>query len=157
MGNVVDPEFGRCLASGKIRRFPAGPDIAPRELATAEQDFTEAERTFAASGYKWATIQAYYAMFHTARALIYAGSYRERSHHCLVIALRALYVSARKLELEFVEGLEAGKRLRENADYYGRFSEAGADKVLSLAAKFIVRAKKLIGNRDQKSGEVEKA
>lgn len=78
-----------------------------------------------------------------ARALLYAKGYRERSHRCLVIALRELYVGPRLLELEFVEGLESGKTLRENADYYGRSSEAGSHKTIELAGSFLARARTL--------------
>jgi len=76
-------------------------------------------------------------MFLTARALIYAAGFREHSHRCLIVALRAFYVRDGRLRLEFVEGLQAGKMLRENADYYSNFSEAGATKSVDLAASFI--------------------
>jgi uncharacterized protein (UPF0332 family) len=142
----LDPELDACIKSGKIRRFAAGAALARSELETAGQDLEEARRTLAAGGCKWATIQAYYAMFHTARALLFAKELRERSHRCLVIALRGLYVTPRLLEAEFVEGLEAGKTLRENADYYSRFSEAGARKAMDLAARFILRARQILDN-----------
>jgi uncharacterized protein (UPF0332 family) len=140
----LDPEFDACIRSGKVRRFAAGPGLAASELETATQDLEEAKRTIAAGGSKWATIQAYYAMYHTARALLFAKELRERSHRCLAIALRSLYVTPRLLEAEFVEGLEAGKTLRENADYYSRFSDAGAHKALDLAERFIARARGII-------------
>lgn len=146
MAGVSDPEFQGCLDSGKLRRFPAGPEIAPAELAAASEDLTEARRTLAAGGYKWATVQAYYSMFHSARALLYSRGYRERSHRCLVTGLRALFVTTRELELEFVEGLEAGKRLRENADYYSRFSGAGASRAVELAGAFLARAQRMTGH-----------
>ena len=148
MERPLDPDFESCIKSGKIRRFAAGAELVAAELETARQDFEEAKRTAAAGGFKWATIQAYYAMFHTARALLYAEGFRERSHRCLVIALRALYVQPRRLELEFVEGMEAGKMLRENADYYSRFSDAGAHRALDLAKRFLARAHQLIDNPD---------
>ena len=143
MERKLGPEFESCLKSGKIRRFSPGPTFVAGEIAAAVQDLDEARRTLAAGGLKWATIQAYYSMFHTARALLYARGYRKRSHRCLVIGLRELYVAPRLLELEFVEGLEAGKTLRENADYYSRFSEAGAQQAVELADAFLSRARSL--------------
>lgn len=147
MAENIDPEFAACLKAGRIRSFPPGPEIVPAEMHSARSDLDEAKRTLAAGGHKWATIQAYYSMFHTARALVYARGFRERSHRCLVIALRALYVTAGKLESEFVEGLQAGKMLRENADYYSNFSEAGATKSVQLASAFYDRAQVLVGPR----------
>ncbi len=143
MERKLGPEFESCVKSGRIRRFSPGPTFVAGELAAAGQDLDEARRTLAAGGLKWATIQAYYSMFHSARALLYAKGFRERSHRCLVIALRELYVGPRLLELEFVEGLEAGKTLRENADYYSRFSEAGSHKTVELAGSFLARARTL--------------
>jgi uncharacterized protein (UPF0332 family) len=139
----LSPEFESCLKSGKIRRFSPGPTFTAGELAASGQDLSEARRTLTAGGLKWATIQAYYSMFHSARALLYAKGYRERSHRCLVVGLRELYVAPRLLGLEFIEGLEAGKMLRENADYYSRFSEAGARQTVELAEAFLGCARTL--------------
>ncbi|MCX6842962.1 MAG: hypothetical protein NTX53_11845, partial [candidate division WOR-3 bacterium] len=44
--------------------------------------------------------------------------------------------------------MEAGKMLRENADYYSRFSDAGAHRALDLAKRFLTRARQLIDNPD---------
>jgi uncharacterized protein (UPF0332 family) len=147
VAKAVDPEFDACLKTGKIRRFADGRELAPAEMKAARHDLDESRRSLAAEGYKWATIQAYYAMFHTARALVYARGYRERSHRCLVIALRALYASGGDLELEYVEGFQAGKTLRENADYYGNFSKEAAAKAVDLDSAFHDRALGLLAKR----------
>lgn len=41
--------------------------------------------------FKWATIQAYYSMFHAARALLYSAGYREKSHPALLTALNEIF------------------------------------------------------------------
>ena len=79
-----------------------------------------------------------------ARALLYQAGFRERSHFCLIVALRELYVSRRKVDLRFVEALQLGKSLRENADYYGRFSGEGAGKMLADARAFLRAARALL-------------
>jgi len=68
--------------------------------------------------HKWATIQSYYSLFHSARALLYAQNYREKSHYCLIVAIKALYVEEKILPPHLVEGFMKAKTLRENADYY---------------------------------------
>ena len=117
--NGINPEFKRCLAKGKLREFPKGKRLYFKELKTAGEDLEEAKDNYRNKKFKWATIQAYYAMFHTGRALIYSQGYRERSHYCLIVALRTLFVSKRVLRPQVVEMLQQGKRLRESADYYG--------------------------------------
>jgi uncharacterized protein (UPF0332 family) len=52
-------------------------------------------------------------MFHSARALLYNENYREKSHHCLIIALKAIYVETGRLSIHFVEGLQKGKNLKK--------------------------------------------
>jgi len=88
----MNPEFEGCLKSQKIKLFSRGKILADKELKVAVSDLGQAKITFKNDNYKWATIQCYYSMFHSARALLYIKNYRERSHHCLIVAIRALYV-----------------------------------------------------------------
>jgi uncharacterized protein (UPF0332 family) len=114
----MNPEFERCLRSQKIKVFSRGRMLADKELKVAASDLEQAKITFKNDNYKWSTIQCYYSMFHSARALLYIKNYRERSHHCLIVAIRTLYVEEKLLPLHLIEGLEKAKTLRESADYY---------------------------------------
>jgi hypothetical protein len=78
---VISSEFKKCLEKAKIVRFEKGPMLSMKELNAANDDVLSSKDTFKRENYKWATIQAYYSMFHTARALIYAQKYREKSHY----------------------------------------------------------------------------
>jgi len=122
----MNPEFEQCLKKNKIREFPRGKALMTKTLEIAQRDLERAEKTFNDKDYKWATIQSYYSMFHSARALLFAKNYREHSHYCLIVAMRALYVETRLLPGSLIEALGKGKRLREDADYYDRWSEEGA-------------------------------
>ena len=114
----MSAEFQECLKKGRIKKFSRGRALVGKELGTAEQDLTDARDSFRLKKYKWSTIQAYYSMFHSARALLYARDYREKSHYCLIVALRHLYVDKKLLPASIVESLNRAKTLRENADYY---------------------------------------
>ncbi len=140
----IDHEFKKCLAKGKLREFPKGKGLFPKELETAERDLEEAKDNYKNKKFKWATIQGYYAMFHTGRALIYFRGYRERSHYCLIVALRALFVSKRALSAQIVEMLQQGKRLRESADYYNEWSQEGARRIIESAEEFIKKTKGIL-------------
>ena len=91
----MSPEFKDCLARGKIKNFSPGKNLAPKELRLAGDDLHSARKSFAEGNCKWSIIQSYYSMFHSARALLYRKSYRERSHFCLIEAIRFLYVAIR--------------------------------------------------------------
>ncbi len=140
----MNPEFEECLKKNKIRKFPRGKILASKDIKTAQEDLETAEESFNNKKYKWSTIQSYYSMFHSARALLYAKNYRERSHYCLNVALKALYVERRLLSVSVIEALSKGKRLREDADYYDRWSEEGAEFAVKAAKNFIKQAQKLI-------------
>lgn len=93
---------------------------------------------------KWATIQAYYAMFHTARALLYTHGYREKSHYCLIVAMRAIFVEKGLLDVRLVEAFQTAKALRENADYENEFSRESAKSLVDKADAFLARAREIL-------------
>lgn len=140
----MNPEFEACLKRGKIKEFSQGKPLAQKELKTAESDLNEAKETFQKEGYKWSTIQAYYSMFHSARALLYNKNYREKSHYCLIVALRVLYVETGELPVSFIEVLQRAKDLREDADYYDEWSKITTEEIVTKAEEFLDRAKKII-------------
>jgi len=83
-------------------------------------------------------------MFHSARALLYAKNFREHSHYCLIAAIKYLYVETKQIPINLLEGLQEAKNLREEADYYNRWSRPGCEKLLKLAEGFIRKTRELI-------------
>lgn len=144
MGKKIEVQFEECLAAGKIRKFPKAKSLATKELRVAEGDLRAARAGLEACQWKWSTIQAYYSMFHASRALLYSAGYREKSHHCLRVALEALFVAPGLLPEKFTDALQTGRTMRENADYEESFSEAGARKLVSLAHEFLSSAGSLL-------------
>jgi len=137
-------EHDDCIKRGKIKPFSRGVTLAPKEIETAKADLETARKTYKENDYKWATIQIYYSMFHSARALLYAKNLREHSHYCLIAAIKTLYVETKQIPVSFLEGLQEAKNLREEADYYNRWSQAGCEKLLKLAEEFLDKAKSLL-------------
>lgn len=137
-------EHDECIKRGKIKPFSRGVTLAPKETETAKADLETARKTYNQADYKWATIQIYYSMFHSARALLYAKNLREHSHYCLIAAIKTLYVETQQIPVSYLEGLQEAKNLREEADYYNRWSQAGCEKLLKLAEEFLYKAEGLI-------------
>lgn len=135
--------FDSCLENNKIKPFTRGPALVGKELELATFDLERGRKNLAEKDYKWATIQAYYAMFHSARAMLYYKNYREKSHHCLIIALEELYKDNSNLR-NLLKEMWVAKRLREEADYYGNFSETGAEKLLKAARNFLGLARGIV-------------
>ena len=64
------------LKKGKIREFSRGKALVSKKLDLASSDYNTAEESFERENYKWCTIQTYYSMFHSARALLYSNNLR---------------------------------------------------------------------------------
>ena len=136
----MNQEFKQCLENKKIIPFARGMKLVEKELSIAQNDLSDAKAGFDNERYKWSTIQAYYAMFHAVRALIYSRGYREKSHYCLAIALRALFVDENLMEAQSVRAFLNAMDLREAADYEAEFSQSGAQAVIASAERFIEKA-----------------
>jgi len=140
----MNSEFQECLRKAKLQEFSRGRSLVKKELKSAEQDLVDARDSLNREKYKWSTIQSYYSMFHSARALLYIKNYREKSHYCLIVALRALYVDKKMFLNTLVESLQRAKTLRENADYYDEWSKETAESLLKAAEKFLSVSRQLI-------------
>ena len=139
----MSQEFKKCLERGRIKNFSPGPGLAKKELKLAEEDLKTATKSAKENNYKWSIIQSYYSMFHSARALLYLKKYREKSHYCLIESIRALYVKTGELNVSLIEYLIEAKNLREEADYYGDFSELNSKKMIKKAREFLKKAKEI--------------
>ena len=63
-------EFERCLKERRIVALKATREMIEKELKGAEYDLSSAEESLNDKDYKWASVQAYYSMFHAAKALV---------------------------------------------------------------------------------------
>jgi len=96
MGDGVSSEFNLLLQERKLLRARITRGMIVKEIRAAETDLNDARDSLKQNKFKWATIQAYYSMFHSARALLYQRGYREKSHYAMLVALRELF--SRELE-----------------------------------------------------------
>lgn len=140
----MQKEFEDCLKRHKITEYSRGKILVQKELDISLADLGKARKNLREGDYKWATIQAYYSMFHSSRALLYNKGYREKSHYCLNIALRILYVETKKLPVNYIEALSRGKRLREDADYYDQWNKVSAGGLIEIAGEYLEKTRKII-------------
>lgn len=136
--------FENCLKGSGLKNFRPSQKKIEQELISAENDLTEAKDRFAHEKYKYATINSYYSLFHSARALLYLSGYREKSHRCLKIAIEELYIKEKILPPKFTEYFEESMGMREAADYQSVFSKIGAERGIKAAEEFFAAAKEII-------------
>ena len=138
------PEFDDCVKRGKIVHFLPAKKLATKELGVTRADLAVSQQSLKQKNYKWATVQAYYTMFHAARTLLYHKGYREKSHYCLILAMKVFYVSEGILEIRLVESLQMAKAMREGADYENTFDAKSARALVEQAEEFLKVAERVL-------------
>lgn len=129
------------VRKGRLKPVTFAVDMCVKEYEVGKRDLESAEKSFADGNYKWATIQAYFAIFHAVRALIYKSGYREESHTALKLAFKGLYVETGKLSQTVFDALERGMDLREMADYKENFSQRGAENLITAVKQSLIEIK----------------
>ena len=140
----MDYHFKRGLEKKSLVKIGVDEKLIKKEIAASGDDLKDSKDVLKLNKYKLATITAYYSMFHAARALLYSKGYREKSHFCLRMALKNLFVNKNLLETSFLDDYDIAKDLRENADYQSEFSKENAEKLVEKAEKFLNKVKILL-------------
>ena len=139
------------LKSNRLKRAPLSAEMIRKELRVGMDDMAEAEHGLERGAYKWATIQAYYAVFHAMRALLYLAGLREESHVALKVAIRELYFEQGKISDDAFRAFERGMELREMADYKATFSEETARWLVDKGRSCLTDVEKLVNPVDAPS------
>ncbi len=142
MGDGLSPEFLNLLEERKLMRIRRDRKLVLKEISAAKADLKDAKESIKRRKFKWATIQGYYSMFHSARALLFEKGYREKSHYALLIGIRELYQN--EIEHSLIREFEHGMYLRQEADYGLKFSETGALDVIETAEKLLKKARAIL-------------
>jgi uncharacterized protein (UPF0332 family) len=127
----------RKLIKARITR-----EMISKEIEAARSDLGDARASLDQGKLKWATIQGYYSMFHSARSLLYSKSYREKSHYALSVAIEELF--SNDLEADMINAFRDAMDLRQEADYGLKFSQDGATETIENADLFLEKAKKIL-------------
>ena len=138
----MSSEFERFVVERKLVRARIGRGMIEKEIEAAQSDLQDARDSLERRKLKWATIQGYYSMFHSARALLYSRGFREKSHYALLIAVRELF--SNELKPSLIDRFEDAMNLRQEADYGLKFSEAGAVETIEGAEELLNTAKELL-------------
>ena len=142
MGSRINAEIARLLTERKLMKAQIGKEMVLKEIEAAQTDLQDAQDSLQNNKFKWATIQGYYSMFHSARALLFSKGFREKSHYALMLAIRVLF--SNELENSLIRQFEEGMALRQEADYGLKFSETGALETINGAEELLSKAKEIL-------------
>jgi len=118
--------------------------MVQKEYQIGQGDIESAKASLSQGNYKWATIQAYYGIFHGMRAIVYKEGLREESHSAIKAVLRERYLDTGRLSIETYDAFERGMNLREMADYKNTFSESAAQKFVESVEKAMIEIEALL-------------
>lgn len=63
--------FEDYIKKGKLKEAKISDEMITKELEVGKKDLLAAKSSYEMKNYKWATIQAYYSIFHGTRALLF--------------------------------------------------------------------------------------
>jgi len=63
-------DFEQCIKERHLLTIKASKEMIEKEITSAEYDLSRSKESIQDEDYKWASVQAYYSMFHAAKALV---------------------------------------------------------------------------------------
>lgn len=130
------------IEEGQIQKIKPSKELSEKEFVEADYDLRSAKAELEEEDYKWAIIKAYFAVFHSARGILFLMGYREKTHFAVGEVLDVL-CSDGKLENRYVADFKASLSARQSADYHYDYSEERAIEMVELADEFVERMRKL--------------
>ena len=146
MGKKMKYNLNQLIGEGLIKPIPKSNQKAEESVRTAESWLKEAKNNFGSKALKSCIISSYLAMFHSARSILFADGFREKSHFAVARFLEDKYTKNNLLEEKWINLLDHYRETRHNDQYSTSFitTEDEAKDILGSAEKFIARMKLLL-------------
>jgi uncharacterized protein (UPF0332 family) len=126
-----------------IKCDPRAAQRVETSLDAAERFLSSSKRNLEIREYEMVAIAANNSSFHSARSLLFARGYVERSHHCLGLAIRGLYSGP---VVDLIKTWDKIRLSRHNVQYGGGLvSPEEAEFVINFAEEFLNAARKELG------------
>ena len=136
--------FKECLSKGMLRKDKSAPERVDKSLEIAERFLTSAKKNLEIKELEMAEIASYNSIFHSSRALLFKKEFTERSHICVILALKELY----KDNYEFIDLLNTFDKIRisrHNIQYGGILIDSKeAEFVYNFAKQFLKKTKRVL-------------
>lgn len=149
MAKKIQYSVGKLLEEKLIRKIPPSKDKASESIRTAESWLKEAKNNLSSKALRSCIISSYLAMFHSARGILFADGFREKSHFAVARYLEDKYANQGKLEEKWIALLDHFRETRHDDQYSTTFlvSEDDAESSLESAREFVERMKELSGKK----------
>lgn len=129
------------IEEGHIKKVRPSKELSEKEFKEAEYDLERARAALEDGDYKWSIVKSYFAVFHSARGVLFLMGFREKSHFAVGEVLDKLCGEG-KLESRYVADFKASLSARQGADYHYNYSQKTAEEMVALAEEFVERMEK---------------
>ena len=131
----------RLIEQGELFKSEFPLETVIKEMDAAKDDLQDATDSFEEGKWKWATIQGYHSMLHSAHTLLYSRGYKEHDENALVIVLGELF--REELGDGLVTVYNKALQLKRNAEELV-FSEDGAIETIQGAKAWYKMARDVL-------------
>jgi uncharacterized protein (UPF0332 family) len=136
--------FKDCLKKGLIRKDKSATGRVKKSIEIAERFLISSKKNFEIEELEMSELASYNSIFHSARSLLFKKEFTERSHICVILALKELY----KENYEIVDLLNTFDKIRvsrHNIQYGGILIDKDEAKfVYGFAKDFLEKTKDII-------------
>ncbi len=139
-------DIDKLLKLGLLRTTPKSKSKAEESLKNAVSWLEEAGNNLQSKAFRSCILTCYLGMFHSARAILFAEGFREKSHFAVARFLEEKYADKNLLEMKWILLLDHYREMRHDDQYSTSFiaTEEEAKKALESATKFVGRIKELL-------------
>ena len=140
--------FRDCLSKKLIKRDKSAPERVSKSLKIAERFLLSADKNIEIEELEMSEIASYNSIFHSARSLLFRRGYTERSHICVILALKELYKDYPEL-ISLLNTFDKIRISRHNIQYGGALIDIEEAKfVYEFAKQFLEKTKTIIKEDD---------
>jgi len=137
-----------CFRFRLLRKIKPDEEKTKKSFEISKKKLIEAERAIQLEIFEYAILEAYMAMFHASRALLYKDGIQEKSHFAIFIYLKEKYSD--KIPLHILNFLNIHRIERHEAMYGLEFKpeEQDASVAIEDAKAFTKEIEKIIANQN---------
>lgn len=136
--------FDSCINNGRLKPLQPAEDALTKEIRTALEELAKG-RTFYKDGrFEETVVQSYFAMYRSAKSLLYAGGYKDTNLYSLIAGITRLYVTPGAVAGDLIDFLKIAKDQKDLVHEGARCGRKDTRVILSAAERFVTRACELL-------------
>ena len=136
--------FDACIRNGRLKPYQASEELLLKEIKTSLEEMDKARSCFREGRFEETVIQSYFAMYRSAKSLLFAGGYKDSNLYSLVAGVTRLYVAPGALDPDLIDMLKIAKDQKDLVQEGARCGRKDTRVILNAAIRQVHRACELL-------------